>query len=446
MPDVGQDAGQFANAASSNYGSALRLTQALRAAAQQQQQRADQQRLESFKNELEILKAGGQPDTIDTGGTIASGGLGHRQPNTAADPNGSLVTEPISGKRYRVPVPKKGKDPDFLDDTNSFTLGGGVLDNLNAAGVNNGGQLRIPVKGNEGLLKSLSEAHGEKPMEFHTSGPDGSTHVFERDPKSGKWTNVGNFEDTAKPTAAKKANRRLDTEHFDQPVWIDEDTQEITPAKLPAGVKSQLTPSQQEARTRDQERRDDRAKTEADKAQRDAEKKGEATQKAVLALNTKEQGHHESRKKYGEVLSQIGDIKPGDKGSVIDPDTKKAVPINDTTREARRKYYQGLYQKATDMVDVYQSQQRQLLGQGGQAGQPAGRAPAEPEASTTTAAPTRRSQYNPAPGTRKNPPGPTKGQKTAGLSQVRAYAKKHGITDAQALKKAQSEGYAIQGQ
>jgi hypothetical protein len=114
-----------AGAASSNFGAALRYVTALREAADQQQKLQQAQDLEHRKEVMNLQKEGYQPAEINTGGTIAKGGLGHRAPNPAAQGPGINVTDTRGAKWFKSQTTPQQTFQDLREALNQH---GQVLD------------------------------------------------------------------------------------------------------------------------------------------------------------------------------------------------------------------------------------------------------------------------------------------------------------------------------
>lgn len=442
----------------------LSTLQALRTAAAQQQKLQDQQRLEQFNTEIKLRQDGYQPAENPTGGTLNSGGLGQRNPAPDATP-GNTIVDPFGRRWYKPQAAQKpdmtlnealskggqpldsngkvflGNSGSELDPNDPAAVGQSLLDRLNqtpnrvtppderVVTVENGKKVYIPdeqeTEGNKERVDAakvkaehdaqqftLPDALSSK-LEDHAGLPAGTLKGLSvpRSELRALLTSLADKKADAKQLLSGYASKA------GNPLQLDKTTGEVSEVQLPAGSKRELTPAQQEAQLRHED-------AERDKKEAAQQKTRDAAQKQIDALQGKEQAQHALRQVYGDTLSAIGDIPQGKTGTIVDPDTKKSVTITDANREARRKYYQSRYEKATDLAQIHQSQQRTILRR------ISGGGPQEPPAA------------NEAPQSKPKQPA----KKVAPMSQVQAYAKKHGLSLSDAVKQAKSEGYEVQGQ
>jgi hypothetical protein len=181
-----------AGAASSNLAAGLRYVTALRSAAAQQQQLQQQQDLEYKKEVMGLQEKGYTPAEKVTGGTLMTGGLGQRVPNPdIAGQKGTNVTDTRGSKWFKANPTAEEK----LDNSNSVPMGQ-LAQQLEDAGVS-GYKAEDRVKPD--IYKSLSDRMNPKEKA-------GAKHL------------------------------RVDTEHFNQPVLMDEDTGEVKALKLGEGI------------------------------------------------------------------------------------------------------------------------------------------------------------------------------------------------------------------
>ena len=289
----------------------------------------------------------------------------------------------------------------------------------------------------------------------------------------------------------------VDTEHFSQPVMIDSQGN-ATPIKLPEGVTHQTKPPKttyhyqtdengvltrfpsEEEGTPQQWMGPDKgwvtapkvvgreytqARADAEQRQQDAQERRDQArrdriQKTIDTLQDKEQKQHSLALTYGTILNQ-GDVDENKKPVFVeDPESRRRVPL-----KSMRQLYESKVKRAQDMAGIFAAQQRQILASA--QGQPQTAAPQTPtqgppqRAEQTQGPPTRQApttgspssqapvtripQYRPGPRTRaaerQNPT--VQQQKSATLGDVRTYAQRKGISEAQALREFQGSGYAI---
>lgn len=333
------------NAAANQHAQLLQQQQRDQAAAAQRQ----------LENELQLNAKGAIPAEV-----IGQGpnGMKTRTPNPSAAGEGQTVQEPYSGKKYYIPTDK--------EKGSSFVPAGGLADALKGAGWD--GKSPITPEHSHSIMQALNEAQPkDEPYDVDTSGKfldaqgNPRAAIIGKKSKTVKFLDMPDGGTFAPPEKAPKAPRtRVDLEHFSSPISVNEDTGDITPLKLPAGVKPQATPAQQDTAQRFREREADRQDARATRQEDQQQRGRDAAQKQIDIFNTKETEQHEKRAAYGQILSQANSKSKESKSqrvTVIDPDSKQEVELT----PARRAYYQQKYQKATDLAGQYGQQSKKLI-------------------------------------------------------------------------------------
>lgn len=391
-PYIGAAAGA-AGAASSVYNS---LQNRIAAAAQQhdalKQQQATLQRQKdndyqaglqrAFENDNQLRAQGGVPAQVYASGNPAPSRptLMTPEANPAANNDWATVTDP-QGQSWKVPNASQ-KEEAGLNDTNSFVPTGQLGDMLEKAGRKKGA--RIKNTDSHSILQALNESQMDEPYDIDTSGKfqdsDGKPAAVMIGRKTGnvKILNLSGSgsqaeggkpgaKPPAQPVAAqpasafsfvlpdktkadKPARTRIDTTNFSQPLSINEDTNEITPLKLPPGVRRTMSPAQEAANAR---RADAKSETE-EKNQQAVRDRGQV---AINALQTKEEEQHQLRGAYGKALAQPSKDANGQKVTVIDPLSRQEEFLT----PARRADYENRYNKATALRDNYRAQSVKLI-------------------------------------------------------------------------------------
>ncbi len=376
-------------------------------------------------------------------------------PDYSFDPSRIVMTGgvpvyyPTPEEKAAVEAKNKGK----LDDSNSFPLTATSAQAMNEAGYDAKAGQRWPLAHANVVTEAVKQHLGKSQLDdsnsvvitqdaadrLHAAGVD--VKVGARWPLDKMNELKSLLEMTQPKPAAKTARTRVDLEHYNQPVSINEDTGEITPLKLPPGVKPQATPAQQESDERFRER------------QQDQQQRGrDAAQKTIDQLQTREQEQHGKRSAYASVLwsgpidKQTG--QPGetpDDATIVDPDDRKQHVMG----PALRRYYMDRYQRATDLAGSYHDQQQKIIRQnGGDAkGAPADAAKAAPPAPAKTAqasAPPYAAAKSATAAAAPAKQGQTKTNKQpVTMQHVRNYAKQKGVSEAQAIREFQQYGYQI---
>jgi hypothetical protein len=448
-PYVSSAAGA-AGAASSNFAATLRYVTALREAADQQQKLQQQQDFEYRKEVMELQKGGYIPAENTTGGTIAKGGLGQRTPNPAAQGPGTSVTDTRGAKWFKAnPAPEEK-----LDESNSVPIGGDLADKLTAAGsAGYKGDTRVKPE----VYKSLTERFQEK--------KPGAKHL------------------------------RVDTEHFSSPVMIDEDTNEVTPLKLPEGITHNAPKPEKEPKTTYHYQTDDngnltRFPNEDEGVPQTWNGKAWVTAGAQVGIKHKDPNAPPAEKpvsksKIASIRNHYRDAldraqKARDRaiqassfnGQVWDQEGVKEAQdeYQRAKAEARDRLAQDLGDYNLDPNDAGIDTNEAGAGASTVPGMPSGvppgppRAPIPPElqAGGTPAQRAQQTQAKPAGGEQAGPPSrsaspvtkqapraaaPRPGSSgTTTIGKVQEYAKKYGLTIGQALRQAQAEGFAVRGQ
>lgn len=376
---------------------AARYKQGLQAAMYQQVQYDQEQEQKRFEAELKLRQDGYVPaDQIQQ----TDSGLKQRSAAPDATPQNTL-TDPWNRRWYKPSTPQKGGE---LTLDQALTKGGERVDeNGNIPG--SAAPLSTPdAEGNwQNTDLPGTPLRPDQNRVFDTQGGQKFYIPTEQDNLQSKLSTEAANREPRKP--------EINTKDFSAPVMIDEKGN-ATEIQLPAGVTRNEKSDKPEKFTYNHytddsgrvnitrigedgtpqkwdgkqwatlgageqlgpKRKDPDAAADSRKSAAD-QKRIDAQQKSIEALQTKEQAQHELRRAYGQALSTP------DGQTVVDPDSKKGFQMT----PARRAYYQGKFQKATDMAGVYHSQQQKILGTD---------QPAQP------GAPTRHAQYNPGPATR----------------------------------------------
>ena len=438
-PYVGAAQG-IAGSAAEAYGAGLRFATALREAAAQQAQQQQQQKQQSFQDELEIRKAGGVPFTpppadSSTFKNANGNGLINRSPSATqqppqwgqpAPPDAKRIVRDAQGRQWLMP------DPDEKDAKANATETGGLLEE---------GAEQVYPK----YVQGATPAGGATPDPVST-GMFGREQGGEEVPKSRVVTPAGGTQGYYVPTADEKAAADmrhhiavLHAEHDENGVGLPdalarqyEKTHNLPQGSL-NGVKfpgtvignllEHMTP------TEHKENHDDWVRIASDpKSSPDEQKRANA----ALKLDDK---YYQGRKEPKEAKSdqpkpatpaQSAGIERRKKASLVRAEAAfKKARAAALTPEERQSAEDDLNKAKQDAQDTYEEEIERYGGSTGGAG---GQGPGagNPAASA----------QNPAPGAKAAP-------KSAGLAQVRAYAKQKGIPEAKAIKEFKGAGYTI---
>jgi len=394
-----------ANAASAALGTKIRHAQAIQQAMQQQAKQDEEDRIRQFELRLRMQQDGWIPADTPQGGTIAKGGLGSRLDNPAAQGPGQTMADPWGQKWFKPEQKAVTPQQSFTDLQSALEHHAQVLNPDGSTfhdpntgtpvapppgrvvQVPGGPKVYFPSDDELAADKDRAErtAAANKPDKAerytynHSTDAQGNVNITRVGPDqtpeawNGKeWATLG----ADNRLAAKQETGGYHYSDDDQGnVHVIRDGKEVGLIKGAGKAKDNSAA---------EERRQDRA-------ERIEQGRRDRTQRQIETLQIKEQEQHELRRKYGDKLNTP------DGEQLIDPDTKKSVTMN----AARREQYQRQFERATDMVGVYQAQQRSALRSvnGGEQQQPQ-QPQTQPQQQPQAAAPTRQPQYRPGPMTR----------------------------------------------
>jgi len=348
MPQVinpAPEPGGFISGAADAYAAGLRMTQALRTAAQQQQQYQDQLQQRSFENKVQLMQQGGTPfepyaAAPGTGPSTSSvPGKSLIPRNQAVEPpgKGQVVQEPISGHHYYMPTPaEKAKAKQLpLDETNSLVPAGELGKALQAAGLPPG--QRIKPSDAHSIIEALNQAAGRSDTEIHyEKDDDGTLHVFATDKRGQSSKEIGTFKSTAK-TKTEPADQTQIVPGIagpgGAPVIVNRSEGTAKVVQLPAGVKPTLTENQERIRQEHQDRADALAEArqirKEDRDREAAEKKAkneEVVHERHDKLQKEEQTQWELQRRYYELAGSTAD-------TVVDPRSNQEIPLTPARKQ-----------------------------------------------------------------------------------------------------------------
>lgn len=251
------DAGQSAISA---YSAGLQFATALRAAAEQQRQHAQQERKQQLKDELDAAVKhhdadmkmrdkytpydNSLPEGADGRPTLMSArdGSSPTAPPVRGNPN-DVVTDPWGGKWTPKPdKPEATPQQVFADETTLRKDGGAPLDaGGNAPQMQNVPRFRADAQGHL-TDTGMFGIDGPPPQESVRTPPGGTRSFYM--PSSDELAAVKQRQD-ARGEAAKPGTPQINTKDFTSPVAIDPKKGTATPITLPAGVTPNEKPEKE---------------------------------------------------------------------------------------------------------------------------------------------------------------------------------------------------------
>lgn len=424
------------------------LNSAALAAVKQQQQLAQYQQAQQqrqYENERQLQQQGAVPAEIENGPGNSSG-FTTRAPNPAAQGGGQMVTEPISGKKWYVPTASE-KEQQGLNDSNSFVAApGSDTENFlqDVANVPPGTRIPFAHVGAVGTLgdqmqKAADAAAKKKQTAIVTKDASDKAAALGLSIPEGAEVPFGQLNEfmqalQPKEKAEKPARTRVDLTNFNQPVSVNEDTNEITPLKLPPGVKRAMSPAQEQAAIdRETKERESKQETQSKGITKVQQKHDSylAQEKAFQDQERDQWDLHERLAKLADSTqnpdtttvyppkynAKTGEITEGEPRQ-MNANLRASLDADSKQAEAKAK---ALHQRGLD-ANAQAANIRKSMGWGEFA---------KPQASAAAAGAGQ---------------APTAAPKTATLADIRAYAQKNGIAEADAVRKAKAEGYVIAGQ
>ena len=443
-PALGAAAGA-ASAASQTYAAGLRAAQALREAAAQKQQLEQKQRQQQFQDEFEIRKAGGVPYQPYNETAPDPSGLKKRVPNPNAGNRANVMTDSL-GRQWLMPDPSAVAQGKNFSDSMQAVQHGGIP-------VSDQGQVRDPndnrprysadEQGNltpkgyglnvpaSGLPGSVVTPPGGKQQYYMPTEDEKNAvglrgelakHAAKADaegwlpPKSIRehlekkaGLQPGSLEGVSIPheAVASTFGKILGAEKEDKVHIVTNDAGDVTGLETETGKKLWTAKGVGP-------RRKDPADPNAPKPPSATQLRQVTTTKA-RALAKAEQDFVKARK----AAAAIGD-------------TQGAKEAEDDLTKAKQAA-QDEYEQSIEALVGHPMEHVEVSGAGPQRGAQDKVDTGKPGGSTKTPA------AQPAPQARAAP-------KAASLEKVRAYAKTHGMTEAQAIRAAQKDGYTVAGQ
>lgn len=360
---------------------------------------------------------------------------------------------------------KSKKGAETQDDTNSFPVTKTIADSVKEMYGDD-----YAIKPGDRLPNSRAAWAAEAVKQHISNGADRAKFVeitqqmadtlkpFGFDLKPGDLVSKDKVETMKALAAIKTPPEKPDASQlvtgYNKPLVFDKATQTMKAIDLPPGVKPEMTPAQAEA-AKDRELRQSELKENRET------KNAESAQKVDLAYadqHNKYRAAEETQKSVAQGYWDARSTEPGayyrvprvSNGVVVDG-PERLMPPNGPKRDAVLKSLETLAKDAESKAAEQRqnaAQIRQKRGWGEFAAQQTG-APAQatkqqidqPQASApqavkaaapASAKPVKNGQQN--------------GRKTATLQNIRQFAASKGMTEAQAVRAAQAEGYSITGQ
>jgi hypothetical protein len=446
----------------------VQLLNSLNAAANQQAALQRQQALDKqasndrkYKNEADLRKMGAVPvppaapdnlATLPNGRPTLQGATPGARQSTSPDGEGYTVVEPESKMPWYVPSRTEAANAE-LNDTNSFPLNDELRKSAKESDIDlppkrpDGTEVRVPMSLVD-RLHTAAETHKlqhpepvRQEINFNGQDANGNTSPFMTDPTTGKTSTVQLPPGTTLPGKDKPDLSQIlqgVTGPNGGKIVFNRTDQSFSEVPLPPGTKETLTADQQDRRqdrkVRQQEVEETRTARQATTAQAAADKAAKGVE-AVKAkhedFQSKEQDQWDLHKRFADLanptLNKNGDTVVLPNYNPKTGEITEGAPriMNDDLRQSFIAQANQAQRKALEQHQNAAGIRRSMKW-----GEFANQTPPPQGPATGAAAAAKTSNPTPAP-------------KTASLADIRAYAAKNNIDDADAIRNAKSEGYSI---